>query len=72
MSANPDTIFETIEFTLNGASIEALPDETIIQAAKRTGTVECEFDEIFCARILWAMHPLSCRHRKGCQYYGNR
>ncbi len=38
MSANPDTIFETIEFTLNGKSIEALPDETIIQAAKRTGT----------------------------------
>ncbi len=38
MSANPDTIFETIEFTLNGASIEALPGETIIQAAQRTGT----------------------------------
>ena len=38
MSANPDTIFETIEFTLNGVSIEALPGETIIQAAKRTGT----------------------------------
>jgi len=38
MSANPDTIFETIEFTLNGQSIEALAGETIIQAAKRTGT----------------------------------
>jgi formate dehydrogenase major subunit len=38
MSANPDSIFETIEFILNGQSIEALPDETIIQAAKRTGT----------------------------------
>jgi formate dehydrogenase major subunit len=38
MSANPDTIFETIEFTLNGHSVEALPGETIIQAAQRTGT----------------------------------
>jgi formate dehydrogenase major subunit len=38
MSANPDTVFETIEFTLNGAAIEAMPGETIIQAAKRTGT----------------------------------
>ncbi len=38
MSANPDTIFETIEFTLNGNSVEALPGETIIEAAKRTGT----------------------------------
>ncbi|MFT4606638.1 MAG: formate dehydrogenase major subunit [Gammaproteobacteria bacterium] len=38
MSANPETIFETIEFTLNGKSIEALAGETIIQAAKRTGT----------------------------------
>ena len=38
MSANPDTIFETIEFTLNGQNIEALAGETIIQAAKRTGT----------------------------------
>ena len=38
MSANPDTIFETIEFTLNGKTTEALPGETIIQAAKRTGT----------------------------------
>ena len=25
MAATPDTIFETIEFTLNGDSIEALP-----------------------------------------------
>jgi formate dehydrogenase major subunit len=38
MSANPENIFETIEFTLNGASVEALPGETIIQAARRTGT----------------------------------
>jgi len=38
MSADPDTIFETIEFSLNGKNIEALPGETIIQAAKRTGT----------------------------------
>ena len=38
MSADPDTIFETIAFTLNGESVEALPGETIIQTAKRTGT----------------------------------
>lgn len=38
MSANPETIFETIEFTLNGKSVEALAGETIIQAAERTGT----------------------------------
>jgi len=38
MSANPETIFETIEFTLNGESVEALVGETILQAAKRTGT----------------------------------
>lgn len=38
MAANPDTLFETIPFTLNGQNIEALADETIIQAAKRTGT----------------------------------
>jgi len=38
MSANPDSIFETIEFTLNGNSVEALPGETILQAAQRTGT----------------------------------
>jgi formate dehydrogenase major subunit len=38
MSANPDTLFETIEFNLNGKSVEALAGETIIQAAKRTGT----------------------------------
>jgi formate dehydrogenase major subunit len=38
MAANPDTIFETIEFTLNGAAIEALPGETILQAAERSGT----------------------------------
>ena len=37
MAANPDNIFATIEFTLNGESIEALPGETIIQAAKRAG-----------------------------------
>jgi formate dehydrogenase major subunit len=38
MAANPDSIFETIEFTLNGSSVEALPGETILQAAQRTGT----------------------------------
>ena len=38
MAANPDSIFETIEFTLNGAAVEALPGETILQAARRTGT----------------------------------
>ncbi|MGD8420776.1 MAG: formate dehydrogenase subunit alpha [Gammaproteobacteria bacterium] len=38
MAANPDTIFETIEFSLNGKTVEALPDETILQAAQRTGT----------------------------------
>ncbi len=38
MAANPDSIFETIEFTLNGKTVEALPDETILQAAQRTGT----------------------------------
>jgi formate dehydrogenase major subunit len=38
MAANPETIFDTIEFTLNGKSVEALAGETIIQAAKRTGT----------------------------------
>jgi len=38
MAANPDSIFETIEFTLNGESIEALSGETILQAAERTGT----------------------------------
>ena len=38
MAANPDSIFETIEFTLNGASVEALPGETILQAAQRAGT----------------------------------
>ena len=38
MAANPETIFETIEFTLNGASVEALPGETILQAAERSGT----------------------------------
>ena len=38
MAANPETIFETIKFTLNGQNIEALAGETIIEAAKRTGT----------------------------------
>jgi len=38
MAANPETIFETIEFTLNGKSVEALAGESIIQAAERTGT----------------------------------
>jgi formate dehydrogenase major subunit len=38
MAANPDSIFETIEFTLNGEAVEALAGETILQAAQRTGT----------------------------------
>ncbi len=38
MAANPDSIFETIEFTLNGSAVEALPGETILQAAQRSGT----------------------------------
>ena len=38
MAANPDNIFETIEFTLNGQTVEALEGETILQAAKRNGT----------------------------------
>ena len=38
MDASPDTMIETIEFSLNGQSIEALPGETIIQVATRTGT----------------------------------
>ncbi|MDH3535964.1 MAG: 2Fe-2S iron-sulfur cluster-binding protein, partial [Gammaproteobacteria bacterium] len=38
MAANPDTLFETIEFTLNGKPVVALADETILQAARRTGT----------------------------------
>ncbi len=38
MAANPESIFETIEFTLNGKSIEALPGETILKAAQRAGT----------------------------------
>ncbi len=37
MAANPETIFETIKFSLNGQKIEALAGETIIEAAKRTG-----------------------------------
>ncbi|MCZ6579786.1 MAG: formate dehydrogenase subunit alpha [Gammaproteobacteria bacterium] len=38
MSAIPESVFETIEFSLNGKTVEALPGETIIQTAKRTGT----------------------------------
>ena len=38
MAANPDTIFETIEFTLNGEPVQALAGETILQAAERSGT----------------------------------
>jgi len=38
MAANPETIFETVAFTLNGKNIEALAGESIIQAADRTGT----------------------------------
>ncbi|MFT5658154.1 MAG: formate dehydrogenase major subunit [Gammaproteobacteria bacterium] len=38
MSANPETFFEPIKFTLDGVEIEARADETIINAAKRCGT----------------------------------
>lgn len=38
MAANPETIFETVAFTLNGKNVEALAGESIIQAADRTGT----------------------------------
>jgi len=38
MSANPETFIEPIKFTLDGIEIEALPGETIINAAKRSGT----------------------------------
>ncbi len=38
MAVDPDTIFEAIEFSLNGNAVEALPGETILQAARRTGT----------------------------------
>ncbi|MCH8177777.1 MAG: (2Fe-2S)-binding protein, partial [Proteobacteria bacterium] len=38
MDAKVDIMIETIEFSLNGQQIEALPGETIIQAARRTGT----------------------------------
>ncbi|HFD13630.1 MAG TPA: formate dehydrogenase subunit alpha [Crenotrichaceae bacterium] len=37
MAAQPKDIKETIEFTLNGIPVHAQNDETIIQAAKRSG-----------------------------------
>jgi len=38
MAANPDFIEESItKFTLNGESLEAIGDETILQAAERSG-----------------------------------
>ena len=37
MAANPETVLETIPFTLNGKEIEALAGETILQAAERHG-----------------------------------
>ena len=39
MAANPDYLKElnTVEFTLNGKTIEASEDETILQAARRNG-----------------------------------
>lgn len=39
MAANPDYLKElkTVEFSLNGKSIEAYEDETILQAARRSG-----------------------------------
>src|ERR671918_3006766 len=39
MAANPKSISlsETFRFTLNGEALEALADETILQAAKRLG-----------------------------------
>ena len=39
MAANPKSISlpETVRFTLNGEALEALADETILQAAKRVG-----------------------------------
>jgi len=38
MAANPETIFETVAFTLNGKNVEALAGESILQAAERMGT----------------------------------
>ena len=37
MAANPQELFETVTFKLNGRSVEALPGETILQTAKRIG-----------------------------------
>jgi formate dehydrogenase major subunit len=37
MAANPEYLNATIPFSLNGQSIEALPEETILEAAKRVG-----------------------------------
>ena len=38
MAANPEEFLEPIKFTLDGKAIEARPGETIINAAKRSGT----------------------------------
>ena len=37
MAANPEVFSETVKFKLNGRELEALPEETILQVAKRTG-----------------------------------
>ena len=37
MAAKPESFNNTIKFELNGEAVEALPDETILQAAKRSG-----------------------------------
>ena len=37
MAANPQELFETVSFKLNGRSVEALPGETILQTANRIG-----------------------------------
>ncbi|MEJ2760926.1 MAG: formate dehydrogenase subunit alpha [Gammaproteobacteria bacterium] len=37
MVANPKQLFETVKFKLNDREVEALPDETILQTAKRIG-----------------------------------
>ncbi|MDH5355368.1 MAG: formate dehydrogenase subunit alpha [Gammaproteobacteria bacterium] len=38
MAANPEALPQPVKFTLDGVEIEARPGETIINAAKRTGT----------------------------------
>ncbi|HIN69243.1 MAG TPA: 2Fe-2S iron-sulfur cluster binding domain-containing protein, partial [Methylococcales bacterium] len=37
MAANPETTKNTITFSLDGDHIEAVADETILEAAKRHG-----------------------------------